>query len=60
MVSFPITTVIMDMNATAMASVYQHFGITHPPCQKTAALDRVISTALGKCLTRLYLARAPI
>lgn len=46
----------MDMNATAMASVYQHFGITHPPCQRTAALDRVISTALGKWLTRLYLA----
>lgn len=48
------TTVIMDMNGTAMASVYQHFGITHPPSQKTAALDRVISTALGKWLTRLY------
>lgn len=54
------TTVIMDMNGTAMASVCQHFGITHPPCQRTAALDRVISTALGKWLTRLYLARAPI
>lgn len=58
-VSFNVPTVIMDMNATATASVYQHFGITHPPCQRTAALDRVISTVLGKWLTRLYLARAP-
>lgn len=48
MVFFNVTTVIMDMNATAMASVCQHSGITHPPCQKTAALDRVTSTALGK------------
>lgn len=60
MVSFNAKTVIMDMNVTATDSVCQHFGITHLPYQKTVALDKVISTALGKWHTGLYLARAPI
>jgi len=48
----------MDMNVTEMGSVYQHFGIIHLPCQKTAALDRVISTALGKWCTRQYFSQS--
>lgn len=39
---------IMDLSATAMASVCQLFGITHHLCQKTAVLVKVISIALGK------------
>lgn len=38
----------MDLSVTAMASACLHFGTTHPPCQKTAVLVRVISTALGE------------
>lgn len=57
-VSFNAKTAITDMNVTAMGSVYQHFGITHLLCRKIVALDRVISTALGKWHTRLYLSRA--
>lgn len=49
---FSDKTVIMDMSVTPMASVYQRFGITRRPCQKTVALDRVISTALGKWIYR--------
>lgn len=60
MISFNAKTVIMDMNVTATGSVCQHFGITHLPYRKTVALDKVISTALGKWHTGLYLARAPI